>query len=123
MHSRIPGRPSRGPAPLAGALPAPMKDGATPWAGADHALVPLGRIVATPAALIRIPPEEIARALQRHQNRDWGNGTSTDHLANDEALLEGTRILSAYRSVAGECFWILTEADRSVTTVLLPEDY
>lgn len=85
--------------------------------------MPLGRIEATPAVLIRIPPEEIACALERHQNRDWGNGTSTDHLANDEALLEGTRILSAHRSVAGECFWILTEADRSVTTVLLPEDY
>ncbi|HAB17717.1 MAG TPA: hypothetical protein PLX89_00830 [Verrucomicrobiota bacterium] len=85
--------------------------------------MPLGRIVATQAALIRVPPEEIASALVRHQNRDWGNLSASDRFANDQALREGTRILSAYRSAAGEPFWILTGADRSATTVLLPEDY
>lgn len=124
MHARNSGTSSNDP----GALPpsrlkVPPPEGLALPAGAKRPWLPLGRIVATPAALVRIPPEEIANALVRHQNRDWGNVSASDHLANDQALREGTRILSAYRSAAGDAFWILTEADRSVTTVLLPEDY
>jgi len=85
--------------------------------------LPLGRIVATPAALEQIPAEEIRAALQRHRRRDWGTLDPEDRAANEQALIDGARILSCYQSKAGVTFWIITEADRSVTTVLLPEDY
>lgn len=84
---------------------------------------PLGRIVATPNALAQISREEILRGLQRHQNQDWGTLNQFDRAANDQALQEGTRILSAYRDANGVTFWIITEADRSATKVLMPEDY
>ena len=61
--------------------------------------------------------------LQRHVAGDWGEVCAEDKQSNDHALVEGTRILSAYRAADGTKFWIITEADRSVTTVLLPEDY
>jgi hypothetical protein len=70
-----------------------------------------------------IPQEEIFSAIQRHQAGDWGDVSDEDRSANDQALIQGTRILSAYRATNGTKFWIITEADRSVTTVLLPEDY
>jgi hypothetical protein len=61
-------------------------------------------------------------ALRRHACGDWGDLCPEDTLANEEALRDGDRLLSAYGQ--GELrFWIITEADRSVTTVLLPEDY
>jgi hypothetical protein len=84
---------------------------------------PLGRLVATPNALNQIPNDEIFTALSRHMRGDWGDVDKEDWRANDHALIEGTRLLSAYRSVAGVKFWIITESDRSATTVLLPEDY
>jgi hypothetical protein len=82
-----------------------------------------GAIVATPAALGVVSPDEIRAALQRHLRGDWGEVDRHDWNANNLALLEGTRLLSAYDTSGGERFWIITEADRSVTTVLLPEDY
>ena len=96
-----------------------------PKAGATSAVhgFPLGRIVATPNALAQIPQDDILRGLQRHQNQDWGNVDQSDRAANDQALQEGARILSAYRATNGVTFWIITEADRAATTVLLPEDY
>lgn len=83
----------------------------------------LGRIVATPHALEVIPNEDILRAIIRHQSGDWGELTAEDAEANDHAVIHGTRVLSSYRSAKGVTFWLITEADRSVTTVLLPEDY
>jgi hypothetical protein len=83
----------------------------------------LGRLVATPNALASITQDDILLGIQRHQAGDWGNLTEEDRMANDQALVEGTRILSAYNAGNGTRFWIITEADRSVTTVLLPEDY
>ena len=83
----------------------------------------LGGIVATPNALQSIPNEEILKAIQRHQAGDWGDLESEDRNSNDQALVRGTRIVSAYNAGDGTRFWIITEADRSVTTVLLPEDY
>jgi hypothetical protein len=80
-------------------------------------------LVATPNALANVSSEEIQRALQRHVIGDWGELDEEDKKANDQALLVGERLLSAYQSVTGIKFWIITEADRSVTTVLLPEDY
>ena len=87
------------------------------------AVLRLGRIVATPNLLESISQDDILFGIQRHQAGDWGALTDEDRLANDRALVEGTRILSAYRADSGTKFWIITEADRSVTTVLLPEDY
>ena len=54
---------------------------------------------------------------------DWGELDEEDKTANDEALKTGERLLSAYKSATGTKFWIITEADRSVTTILMPEDY
>jgi len=83
----------------------------------------LGRIVSTPHALESLTPEDILMGIQRHQAGDWGDLDKEDVMANDQALLDGTRIISAYTSASGTKFWLLTEADRSATTVLLPEDY
>ncbi len=83
----------------------------------------LGQLVATPNALNHLTHEDILDALKRHQAGDWGELCAEDCQANDQALVEGTRLLSAYLAANGTKFWIITEADRSVTTVLLPEDY
>ena len=83
----------------------------------------LGQLVATPNALERIPNEEIMAALKRHAQCDWGDLDVEDKKANDHALVQGGRLFSAYISTAKVKFWIITEAHRSITTVLLPEDY
>jgi len=83
----------------------------------------LGRIVATPGALEKISGEDIRIALYRHQHGDWGNLCPEDKALNTQALKEGFRILSAYTSSRNKRFWIITEADRSATTVLLPSEY
>ena len=85
--------------------------------------LPLGRLVATPNALNSLTPDDTRNALNRHRSGDWGDVCVEDRQANDRALFEGTRLLSVYHGVAGVKFWIITEADRSATTVLLPEDY
>lgn len=84
---------------------------------------PLGRLVATPNALKHIPNPEIMAALQRHLTGDWGDVDEHDREENELSLKEGFRLLSVYHSAKGVKFWIITEADRSATTVLLPEDY
>ena len=83
----------------------------------------LGPIVATPNALSQLTQLEILRALQRHQAGDWGDVDEEDRQANDRALQEGTRLFSVYHSATGIKFWVITEADRSATTFLMPEDY
>ena len=87
------------------------------------AVVRLGKIVSTPNALTQLTNADILSAIQRHQAGDWGDLGQEDLKANNRALSQGTRLLSAYRAANGLRFWIITEADRSVTTVLLPEDY
>lgn len=87
------------------------------------ALFRLGHLVSTPNALERLQPSDILTALQRHQAGDWGNVDNHDRQANDQALKDGTRLLSVYHTASGIKFWIITEADRSVTTLLMPEDY
>ena len=62
-------------------------------------------------------------ALSRHVKGDWGELDEDDRQGNERSLREGYRLLSSYTSKSGTKFWIITEADRSVTTVLLPEDY
>ena len=82
---------------------------------------PLGRLVATPNALEHVPHPELVAALQRHATGDWGDVDEHDRQENEFG--EGFRLLSVYRTANGVKFWIITEADRSATTVLLPEDY
>lgn len=82
----------------------------------------LGLLAITANASTTLATELVLTALKRHASGDWGDLCPEDALANDDALTEGGRLFSAYGH--GACrFWIITEADRSVTTVLLPEDY
>ncbi|WP_233238839.1 hypothetical protein [Bordetella sp. LUAb4] len=90
----------------------------------SSAIFSLGRVVATPMA-IRLLQERDTGALSlllRHQCGDWGKVHPEDGAANDTAIVYGGRILSCY-DIVGERIWIITEADRSVTTLLLPEEY
>jgi hypothetical protein len=84
---------------------------------------PLGNVVITPNALDQLSPADIQRGLQRHQAGDWGELGEEDRQENDTALRTGLRLLSAYQAGRGVTFWIITEADRSVTTLLMPADY
>ena len=87
-------------------------------------LFPLGQIVATPGALEKVPHEERVRALFRHSKGDWGDVDPEDWAENELSLKESFRLLSAYHTDEARMkFWIITEADRSVTTILLPEEY
>ena len=88
--------------------------------GGAHALGRIGVLHHDGQAVER---PDIVAALRRHAAGDWGDVSPDDRAANDAALRDGERLLSVYRSAAGVAFWVLTEADRSVTTVLLPEDY
>jgi hypothetical protein len=89
---------------------------------ATHRFSP-GRIVATPGALGTISRQAINQALFRHLNGDWGDCCPEDRRHNDMALCRGERLMSVYQTRGGTKFWIITEADRSATTVLLPEEY
>ena len=86
---------------------------------------PLGRILPTPGALQALEkagqqPQEF---LDRHANGDWGQVDSHDANENEISLQRGFRLLSSYTTGAGDRLWIITEADRSATTLLLPEEY
>ena len=83
----------------------------------------VGRIVATPNALSRLTHDEILIAIGRHQAGDWGNVDEHDRCENETSLIQGLRLMSVYHSTDGTTFWVITEADRSATTVLMPEDY
>ena len=83
----------------------------------------VGRLVATPNALEKIPNPEILSAFKRHVTGDWGEVDADDRQENELSLKEGFRLFSIYRSLTGVKFWIITEAGRHLTTVLLPEDY
>ena len=86
-------------------------------------LFPLGRVVSTPQALEALEPEDIARALSQHEVGGWGECSPDDWEANNRSLREGLRLVSVYRSQGVKRFLVITEADRSVTTVMLPEEY
>src|ERR1700733_4892284 len=80
---------------------------------------PLGDIAATPNALNTIPNDEILNALSRHVRGDWGTLDAEDLKSNERALQFGGRLFSSYLTSQNVKFWIITEHDRSVTTVLL----
>jgi hypothetical protein len=83
----------------------------------------LGQVVSTPNALSQLTGEDILSAIKRHQSGDWGELDEHDRKENELSLKQGFRLLSVYRASNGVKFWIITEADRSVTTVLMPEVY
>jgi hypothetical protein len=90
---------------------------------------PLGDLLATPGALSALAADgdeqvtwNLATIVNRHAVGDWGDLCPEDRTANDDALKHGGRLLSAY-IVSGKKLWLITEADRSATTVLLPEEY
>ena len=92
----------------------------------EQARFPLGRVVATPGAL-----EALAEAgqsaigfIRRHQSGDWGECLSEeDKRENEFSVDKPLRIFSAYLTARGVKLWVITEADRSATTVLLPSEY
>jgi hypothetical protein len=86
-------------------------------------LFSIGQVFATPALLEQITRAEIEVGLDRHASGDWGDIDTDDASENERALSDGSRIFSAFTSSNGIKFWIITEADRSSTTVLLPSDY
>jgi hypothetical protein len=88
-------------------------------------LFPLGQITATPGALRTLQKAEQSpfEFLDRHVNGDWGELDDEDKAENEFSVAHGFRILSAYTTSAGDTIWVITEADRSVTTLLLPEEY
>jgi hypothetical protein len=94
----------------------------TPGDGIVSGRFPLGRLVMMPAAAGRLTPEEIAAGIIRHARGDWGDIGAQDAAENELSLREGFRLLSAYGK-GDRRSWVITEADRSATTVLLPEDY
>ena len=84
---------------------------------------PLGRVVMTPAAMQVLTPDDVITALRRHVTGDWGDVCQEDWDENLLSLREGFRLFSVYHTQSGTKHWVITEHDRSVTTVLLPEDY
>lgn len=83
----------------------------------------LGQLVMTPGVKEAVAPSEMMRAVRRHARGDWGDIKREDQASNDRAVKEGDRLLSSYTTKAGTVFWVITEADRSATTLLLPDEY
>ncbi len=81
-----------------------------------------GRLMITRNARDTLPRGEVDVAINRHLSGDWGDVCQSDWQRNEQALRDGDRLLSVYQTQAGEKFWIITESDRSTTTVLLPSD-
>ena len=98
------------PTEQAGGSPAPVK-------------FELGRLVATPAALEALTFDDITTALARHHRGDWGDVGKEDHAENELSLQQDFRLFSVYHGANGTKFYIITENDRQITTVLLPSDY
>lgn len=91
----------------------------------ENTLFPLGKILATPGAIALL--QELALTpfefIARHWQGDWGDLDEEDVQANKAALRYGYRLLSSYVIGCNQKLWIITEADRSATTLLLPEEY
>ena len=90
----------------------------------------LGQVVATPGALetMNDAGQSPFEFIARHARCDWGDVCADDKAANDQSLIDGSRILSAYRTSKGEKLWLITEAaddrgQRAATTILRPDEY
>lgn len=97
----------------------------TPTMSCKPALFWLGQVVATPAALETLHEHgvEPATLLTRHAGGDWGDVPPEDAESNDVAIASNDRVLSAYAIAPGIRIWVITEHDRSSTTILLPSEY
>ncbi len=86
---------------------------------------PIGRMLATPGALTAFAGthEDPLEFLERHVSGDWGDLDDFDKAENERSLADGCRILSSYHLADSTKIWIITEADRSATTILLPAEY
>ena len=84
---------------------------------------PLGHLVITQNALDVLDETSVAECVARHASGDWGELCDADRRENERALLCGLRLFSVYRDATGRKFYVISEHNRSVTTVLLPEDY
>ena len=84
---------------------------------------PPGQILITTNAQQNLSPEDVHKALKRHLCGDWGDCDPEDTAENELSLKEGFRLFSVYHTEDRTKFWIITEQDRSSTTILLPEDY
>ena len=84
---------------------------------------PLGQVYATSEAKCAVPAGVIVEALGRHAQCDWGDVCEHDRAENESALRDGRRLFSVYHAGNGVTLWIVTEANRSATTVHLPSDY
>lgn len=91
--------------------------------GAGQTRFPSGDIFSTQGAVAAVNAVEMSLAIARHLQGDWGELDREDVAANDQALRTGGRLVSAYTTATGTRFWIITEADRSSTTILLPSEY
>lgn len=83
----------------------------------------LGRFVATPGVLREVPFTCLIEGLLRHAQCDWGEADAYDKEVNNHALKDGSRLFSVYKYADDRVFWVITEADRSTTTALLPDEY
>lgn len=97
--------------------------GLSPDYGPERFKFDPGRIVATPGVLKIVHGDDLTEALNRHLRGDWGDLCDEDKATNDYSFRQGGRLVSEYQTKDKIRFWIITEADRSLTTFLLPEDY
>ncbi len=90
-----------------------------------NTLFDLGQIVGTPGAIdaLRAANQDPSEFLDRHSTGDWGTMDEEDTAANDQAVMDGTRIFSAYVLKTGVKIWLITENNRQFSTLLLPEEY
>ncbi|MES2879541.1 MAG: type I restriction endonuclease subunit M [Pseudomonadota bacterium] len=98
---------------------------APPWGGAPAPRFALGQLLSTPGALQLMQDNDVEpmALLQRHVQGDWGTVCAQDAQSNEEALACGARVMSSYLLPGGGVIWIITEADRSTTTCLRPDEY
>ena len=82
-----------------------------------------GEIYTTPGVRAATTTDEIAAALARHLCGDWGEICAEDAATNEDAIEGGGQLMSVYTSASGIVYWVITESDRSVSTLLLPDDY
>ena len=100
-----------------------MNDSKTPNFSPNIMKFSLGQVVTTLGISELLTPQEISMLLDRHVMGDWGDMSKSDKNLNDQALAMGLgRLFSSYITPKGKV-WIITEADRSITTVLLPSEY
>jgi hypothetical protein len=104
----------------------------TPLTGAESAAqrnppinLPLGRLLSTPGAIAAMvkAKQDPLELLTRHRSGDWGDVDAEDSAANDQAVIQGDRVLSAFTLEDGVRVWVITEANRAATTILRPDEY